>query len=159
MSKKSILVILFIMLASVGIISLYSTFAYNEETTKLDESTANFNLIYSMKKMSENQIIVSPNETKYIDIRLENNYNATVKYGMYYHLISPKKMPDNVMIDLAPESTNKLEDTIKSNQSKTITIKVTNNSEDNIEIIIGALVGFENGNVEELIRDGEVLIK
>ena len=159
MSKKSILIILFIMLASVVIISLYSTFAYDEEAAKLDKSTANYNLIYSMKEASENEITISSNETKYIDITLKNNYEATTRYGMYYHLVSPRKIPDGVTISLADESVDNLEDTIKAGESRTITLKITNNSEDTLDIIVGALVGFENGNIEDLIKDGEVLIK
>ena len=99
MSKKSIIVILLIML-SIGIISLYSTFAYDEETAKLDESNANYNLIYSMKENSNMQVTVGSGEEKYIDITLENIYKSTVRYGMYYYLISPEKLPENVIIIL-----------------------------------------------------------
>lgn len=159
MSKKSIFVILFMMLISIGIVSLYSTFAYDEEATMLDDSKADYNLIYSMRKASENEIIIPSKETKYVDVTLKNDYNNIVKYGMYYHLVSPNKLSNDVIITLAEESSNLLEDTIKPNESKTITIKIINNSEDNIDIIVGALVGFENGNIEELIKEGEYLIK
>ena len=159
MSKKSIFVILFIMIISVGIISLYSTFAYDEENTKLDESNADYNLIYSISESSKNQISIIAKETKFVDITLKNDYNANVKYGMYYRLLSPSKLPENVIITLASESSSPLEDIIKSNETKTITIKVINNSDDNIDLIIGAIVGFENGNIKELIKDDEVIIR
>jgi len=159
MSKKSIFVILFIMVISVGIISLYSTFAYDEENSKLDESNADYNLIYSISESSKNQISIIAKETKFVDIILKNDYNANVKYGMYYHLLSPSKLPENVIITLASESSSPLEDIIKSNETKTITIKVINNSDDNIDLIIGAIVGFENGNIKELIKDDEVIIR
>lgn len=159
MSKKSIFVILFMMLASVVIISLYSTFAYDEEAAKLDESNAENNLIYSIKESSKNEILVSANETKYVDISLKNDYTANVKYGMYYRLLAPSKMPKDVIITLADESLALLEDTIKPNETKTITIKVINNSNSNLDLIIGAIVGFENGNIYELIKDEEVIIK
>ncbi len=159
MSKKSVFVILFMMLVSVGIVSLYSTFAYDEEATKLDDSTADYNFIYSMRQSSENQVVVAPLETKFVDVTLKNNYDTVVKYGTYYHLISPSKLPDNVTINLAAESPDLLEDIIRTKESKTITIKITNNSEENIDLIVGALVGFENGNIEELIKEGDYLIK
>ena len=159
MSKKSIFVILFIMLTSVGIISLYSTFAYDEEASKLDESNANYNLIYSIKETSKNEVSVPTKETKYVDITLKNNYSSNVKYGMYYHMLSPKSLPENVIITLADDSVSQLEDIIKPNEIKTITIKITNNSNTNVNLIIGAIVGFENGNIKELIKDNEVIIK
>ena len=159
MNKKSIYVILFIMLFAVSILSLYTTFAYNEETEKLDDSTANYNLIYSLKDDSNKQINVAGKETKYVDITLNNVYNATVKYGMYYHLLKPNNMPDGVSISLADESRNLLQDTIKSGQSKVISIKIDNKSDYGLELVIGALVGFENGNIEDLLKDNEVIIK
>ena len=159
MTKKSIYIVLFIMLFTVCILSLYTTFAYNEEAKKLDESTANYNLIYSLKDASNKQITVASKETKYVDIKLNNAYNSTVKYGMYYRLLKPNKMPDNINISLSEDSVGLLQDTIKSGESKVVSIKIDNNSEYNIELIIGALVGFENGNIEELLKENEVIIK
>ena len=159
MNKKSIFLILFIMAISVSIISIYSTFAYDEEAAKLDESTADYNLLYTIRKNSENQVFVSPGETKLVDITLKNDYEAVVKYGLYYHLLSPNSMPANVTISLAEESPSLSEDIIKNNEQKTITIKIDNSSDENISLIVGALVGFENGNIKELIEEGEILIK
>ena len=158
MSKKSIVIILLLML-SIGIVSLYTTFAYDEYNTKLDESTANYNLIYSIKEKSNQQIIVGSQEEKYIDVTLKNIYDAPVKYGMYYYLISPQNMPDNVTITLAEESKDPLEDVINPEETRIISLKITNNSDYSVELLIGSLVGFENGEIEELIEKGEVLIK
>ena len=159
MNKKSIYIILFIMLFTVSILSLYTTFAYDEETEMLEESNANYNLIYSLKESSNKQITIGSNEIKYVDITLNNTYSTTVKYGMYYHLNKPNNMPDNVEIGLAEESPNQLQDTIKSGQAKVISIRINNKSEYNLELVIGALVGFENGNIEDLLKDNEVIIK
>jgi len=158
MSKKSIIIILLIML-SVSVVSLYSTFAYDEEAKKLDESNADYNLIYSMKKNSNRQISVGPNEEKYIDITLENDYESIVRYGMYYYLLSPEKMPENVTVELAEDSKDLLENTIKPKQIRSISLKITNASMYTVTMQVGALVGFENGVIEDLVKDGEVLIK
>lgn len=158
MNKKRITIILLILLL-VSIVSLYRTFAYDEEASTLDKSNADYNLIYSLKENSNKYISVSSKEEKYIDITLENTYSSVVKYGMYYYLLNPNKMPDNVTISLSPESPDLLENTIKPNQLRTISLKVTNNSEYNVDLIVGALVGFEKGNIEELLKEGEVLIK
>ena len=159
MTKKSVYIILFIMIFTISILSLYTTFAYDESSEKLDESTANYNLIYSLKDASNKQISIASKDIKYVDIKLNNTYNATVKYGMYYHLLKPNKIPNEVKISLAEDSMNQLQDTIKPGETKVVSIKIDNNSEYNIELIIGALVGFENGNIEELLKDDEVIIK
>ena len=158
MSKKSIIVILLLML-SVGIVSLYTTFAYDEENRILEPSLADYNLIYSIKENSNKQLTVGPKEEKYIDITLKNTYKSTVRYGMYYYLINPTKLPENVTINLSEDSEDLLENNIKPEQIRSISIKITNNSEHQIELIIGALVGFENGKIEDLVENGEVLIK
>ena len=159
MSKKSILIILFLMLLSVGGITLYNTFAYDTEASKLEDSTDNYNLIYSLKESSNKYITVTPHEEKYVDIELNNTYPSTVKYGMYYYLVNPNNMPSNATVTLSPDSVNPVEDLLKPGETKVISIKITNNSEYNLDLIIGALVGFENGDINEIVKSGETLIK
>ena len=159
MSKKSIITVLIVLVISFTIISLYATFAYNEETVKLADSEADYNLIYSLKESSNKQLNIGPNEEKYIDITLTNTYEATVKYGMYYYLINQRQNHNDLEITLAPESDDLLEDTIKPNQTRIVSIKVKNKTTENIELIIGALIGFENGDINDLIKDNEILIK
>ena len=159
MNRKSIFIVLITLLFITIGVSLYSTFAYDEEGSKLNDSLADNNLIYTIKDLSNKSISIAPNTVKYVDIVLENTYQGTIRYGMYYKLLNPNKMPDNVYITKAEESINKLSDTIGVADNKTISIKIVNNSEYNLDIVVGALVGFENGNIEELIKEGEVLIK
>ena len=159
MSKKSILVILVLMLVSVGGITIYNTFAYDEEASKLEDSNADYNLIYSLKENSNKYVSVAQKDEKFIDIELTNTYPATVRYGMYYLLANPSVMPSNVEIKLSDDSPNQAEDILKSAESKTISIRITNNSEYNIDLVVGALIGFEHGDINELVKKGEVLIK
>ena len=116
-------------------------------------------MIYSLKENSNKQVTVAPNEIKYVDVVLTNTYNSTVRYGMYYYMVKPKTAPEGLKIALAPESIDLLENTIKPDQTRTISIQVTNESSDNVDLIIGALIGFENGNISDLIKDNEILIK
>ena len=160
MSKNKIIIVLLIML-SIAVISLYTTYAYeeNNNTFLVDPSISNYNLIYSLKESSNKEIALGPKEEKFIDINLHNTYKSTIKYGMYYYLISPTILPDNVTITLADGSTDKLENIIKPDQTRSISIRITNDSEYAINLIVGALIGYENGEIEELVTDGEVLIK
>lgn len=158
MSKKSIIIVLLLMLM-VGVISLYTTFAIDEEAVKLNESTADRNLIYSIKQNSNQKVVVGSKEEKYLDITLTNIYESAVRYGTYYYLVSPESMPDNVEITVIEESVDLPEDTIEPNETKSISVKVANNSDYPIELILGAIVGFENGEIEDLVEAGEVLIK
>lgn len=158
MSRNKIIIALLIML-SIGIISLYTTFAYQGENMIAEKSNADYNLIYSLKDENSKEISVRANEEKIVDIKLTNTYNSVIKYGMYYYLTTPKKLPENVSITLATDSVFPLEDTINPTDSKTISIKIKNGSEHTVNLILGALIGFENGNIEDLVTEGTVLIK
>ena len=158
MSKNKIIIVLLIML-SIGVISLYTTYAYEENNTIIEPSNSNSELILPLTDIYNKEITVSAQEEKFIDINLKNTYNSTIKYGMYYYMINPSKLPDNVTITLAEGSEDLLENTIKPSQTRNISIKITNDSEYAINLIIGALIGFEHGEIEELVTDGEVLIK
>lgn len=156
MSKNKIIIVLLILL-SIGIISLYTTYGYEENQNELSDS--HYNLMYPLKESTNKEITVGSKEEKFIDISLKNTYEYTIRYGMYYYLINPTKLPDNVTITLSDDSEDLLENTIKPNQTRSISIRITNDSEYAINLIIGALVGFEHGEIEELVTDGEVLIK
>lgn len=158
MSKNKIIVVLLIML-SIGIISLYTTFGYEGENKIQEESNSDYNLIYSLKDSTNKEITVGAKEEKFIDITLKNTYDTTIKYGMYYYLTNPNNLPENVTITLADGSKDLLENTITPQNTRIISIRITNNSEYTISLIVGALIGFEHGNIEELVTDGEVLIK
>ena len=156
MSKNKIIIVLLILL-SIGVISLYTTYAYEDNNEEL--SNHHYNLMYPLIESSNKEIAVGAKEEKFVDISLKNTYENTIRYGMYYYMINPTKLPDGVTITLSEDSEDLLEDIIKPNQTRSISIRITNDSEYAINLIIGALIGFEHGEIEELVTDGEVLIK
>ncbi len=159
MSKNKIIIIL-LMLLSVSVVSLYTTYGLEENTIILPgESSSDYNIISSIKESTNKQISINPMEEKFVDVSLKNTYSSTIKYGMYYYMLSSDKLPDNVTITLSEDSEDLLENTIKPDEERNVSIRITNNSEYSISLIIGALIGFEYGEIEELVTDGEVLIK
>lgn len=159
MSKNKIIIFLLIML-SIGVISLYTTYGLEENNIiSYEESNSDYNIISSIKQSTNKEITLSAKEEKFIDVSLKNTYDSTIRYGMYYYLISPEKLPDNVSITLSEDSEDTLENTIKPDETRNVSIKINNNSEYSINMIIGALIGFEHGEIRDLVTDGEVLIK
>lgn len=157
MSKNKIIIVLLILL-SVGIISLYTTYAYEENDIIFEPLNSN-NIILPLKESTNKEIVLNAKEEKFIDISLNNTYESTIRYGMYYYMINPEKLPDNVTIALSEDSQDILENTIKPSQTRSVSIKIKNDSEYTIKLIIGALIGFEHGEIEDLVTDGEILIK
>lgn len=158
MSRNKIIIVLLVLL-SIGVISLYTTYGFEGNNLAIEPSTSDKNIMISLKESTNKEIVVSSKEEKFIDISLKNTYDSTIRYGMYYYLISPENLPENVKITLAEDSVDLLENIIKPDQTRTVSIKITNDSEYTINLIIGALIGFEHGEIEELVTDGEVLIK
>ena len=157
--KKRIYIFSALLIIVLVVISLYSTFALDEDNNKLEESVADYNLVYSLKENDSKIVSVASKNETYVDVTLTNTYDVTVKYGMYYHLIYPNKIPDGVKISLANTSKAILQDRIKSNETKVVSLKITNDSEYNVQLVVGAIVGFENGNIEDLVNDDVILIK
>lgn len=158
MSKKSIVAIL-MMIFSIGIISMYTTYAFDNEVGTLGESTADHNLIYSISENSNRQISLMAGETKFVDIALTNTLSSPIEYGMYYYAVNPDVLPDGVKISLADSSIDPLEDIIEVNKEKVVSLKLVNDSEYNVMLLVGALIGFENGDIRELETDKQILIK
>lgn len=159
MNKKSILIIAAILLTTFAIISLYSTFAFNEDLAKLDKSSANYNLVYSLKEVSPQEVIVNASDEVYVDLKVNNSYDSNVKYGAYYQLIKPSKGPDGFTVTLVNSSESMQEEVIKPTESKVISVKLTNNSNTQVTVNLGVIVGFENGNIAELTNKDQILIK
>ena len=159
MSKNKIMIVLLIML-SIGIVSLYTTYAYEENNLSPDNIPINSeNIIMSIKNSTSKEINIGPKEEKFLEINITNEEKNTIRYGIYYYMITPEKLPDNVSITLTEDSEDELEDIIKPGSKRIVSLKITNNSEYSIDLILGALAGYENGKLEDLIKYGEILIK
>lgn len=155
LSKKSVIAVL-MMILSFGIISIYSTYAFDEEDATLGESKSDDIVTFVLGQKDANLV---PGEVKFIDVSLFNGNSGDVKYGMYYYSINPSRLPDGVKISLADDSDDPLEDIIKINESKSVSIRIENNSEYNINLRIGAFGGFVKDNIEYFETDNYVLIK
>ena len=152
MNKNKIIIVLLMML-SISIVSLYTTYAYEENNyeQKKDPLEINHNLTVSIKDSKNKEIILNPKEETFVDISLKNDKEqGTLGYGTYYYMMTPAKLPDGATITLAEHSIDPSEGIIKKNESKIISIKITNNSEYLINLVVGGLSGLENGKIEDL---------
>ena len=156
MHKKQLIMLSLIAVLSISIISLYTTFAYDEEAAFLGNSVADYNLMYSIKDSSNREISLNAYEEKFVDIVLNNIYDSDLKYGMYYKLVNGN---GNVLVNITDDSVDPLQGVIKSAETKTISLVIKNESDSKIDVVVGALVGFVQGNIEELQKEGEILIK
>lgn len=157
MKRTIVLTITVLAILALVIISFYSTFAYNEEASKLGDSIANYNLIYSLSESTDNETIIASGQEKYIDLKIKNTYDSIVQYGIYYEMLNPKTVPDG--LEIKPIENAQTIDILKPNEERTIPLRIKNTSDYSVSLIIGSMIGFENGNVLDLINDNKILIK
>lgn len=82
--KNKMIIISFALVVVIIVVSLYTTFAYNDNNNGLTKSNADINLEYSTKDDNSQEVTINHGEEKYIDISLKNTYTSKVKYGIYY---------------------------------------------------------------------------
>lgn len=160
MGKSKIIIILLMML-SIGIISLYTTYAYEEENaieTIIEESTADNNFQSELKESENKEVIIGPKEEKFYEMTLNQPYDENVKYGIFYKMVSPEQLASNVTITLADDSEDILENVIKPGETINVSIKIINDSEYTVTLILDAKGGFENRPIDEIDTDW-ILIK
>ena len=159
MNKKQIIMLLLVLSLSLSIISIYTTFAYDEEAALLDDSQANYNLVYSLKNSSNKNIYINSKDEIFIDIVITNTHEVNLKYGIYYKVINSKDDTKNIIINKADSSPDLLQSIIKPNETKTVSLQIKNEGDFSVNIEVGALVGFVQGRIEDLQKEGEILIK
>ncbi len=157
--KKRLLLIGVIVITAIVMLSLYRTFSLSEnKDTGIIPSNGDLLLTYSLNN-SSNYINVSINEEKYVDINLKNIYNSSVKYGIYYVMKEPKQIVPGLMISIDENTKNINEEILEPLEEKQVTIRIVNNSEYNISLYFGSVVGFEQGDVNSLLEENMILIK
>lgn len=157
--KNKMIIISFALVVVIIVVSLYTTFAYNDNNNGLTKGNADINLEYSTKDDNSQEVIINHGEEKYIDISLKNTYTSKVKYGIYYKMISPNKTPSGLNITKDDRSQGLLESTLNKDEEALVTIKISNDSKYDVKLEIGSLIGFEKGDISTLVSDNQVLIK
>ena len=76
---------------------------------------------------------------------------------MYYKLLNNHDA--NIIVNVVEDSQDPVQSTIDPNETKVVSLRIRNESDGNVELIAGALVGFVQGSIEDLQKDGEILIK
>ena len=74
--KNKMIIISFALVVVIIVVSLYTTFAYNDNNNGLTKSNADINLEYSTKDDNSQEVIINHGEEKYIDISLKNTYTS-----------------------------------------------------------------------------------
>ena len=140
--KHNILLILFVFVTFI-VTGLYQTFSIytSSETPEIIDGLTTYKFILN-KDETSNTIKVAANTSKNMDIIVSNNSDTLLKYGIYY---SSTNTLSDVIINYSKDSKHKATGLIEPNSNYIVSIKVINNSNEDITIDFGLSFGLENG--------------
>ncbi len=144
--RASFILIILIIFVIMG---LYQTFSLMTESTGISYSTNTKTYTFVIGNITEDEIVISENDSKYIDILIKNDKEIDLSYALYYTLETKN---ENLIIGYLKETEAKPSGTILASDTKIISLKAINNSNEITKIKIGVNTGTLNGG--ELKKSG-----
>ena len=149
--KFAFILIIIIVLIIMG---LYQTFSLLTDSAGISYSNNTKTYQFVIGGKEENEILISENDSKYIDVLIKNDKELTLSYALYYNL---DKDNNDITIGYLKESNSKPSGTILDKETKVISLKIINNSNNLVKITLGINNGIQNGG--ELKKSGERITK
>lgn len=141
--SHNFILIIFIFIALLST-TFYQSFSLYTESGSLSliEGIETYSFILNNSN-NTNSVTIKSRNNKYIDITVSNESDISLLYGISYTTSSNL---NNVNIGYLESTTSLPNDTITNNSQKIVTIKIDNNSSNDITINFNILFGFENNN-------------
>ena len=124
------------------VLSLYSTYAMFTESVETDEiinlsaSTINLN----SEIVEYEQITINGNEAKSIMVNISNSTESNLYYGVWYEMVNPASINDNIEIAKLTSSIDSTQGQINTGTKKNVKIVIKNTGSSSITVNIG--VGY-----------------
>lgn len=148
--KQNFILIIFIFITLL-ITELYQTFSLYTESTGINiiDEIKTYNFILNANNTT-NSITIAKGNSKNIAITIANDSDTNLIYSLYY---SSSSNLTNVNIGYLSNTTNLPNGIIKNNTNHIVTIKIDNNSSNDVTIDFNIYYGFENAG--ELILNND----
>ena len=149
MNKKLYLLILLVIpLLIVVIKPTYSKFT-ETITTEKDIVNLNTNLNIKMTNLEEYKTItIGSKDYEIFDIELTNNTDKKVFYSIWYRLIEPSTIDDNIIIAKLINENAETKGELEISETKTISLIIKNNTNNQIKLSIGTATS--NDSIEKI---------
>ena len=138
--KKNYLISIVVM--GLIVLSLYSTYAMFTETVETDE-IINMNasvLPLESKIVEYEQITINGNEAKSIMVSISNSTESDLYYGVWYEMVNPTSINNNIEIAKLTSSTDSTQGQINAGVEKNVKIVIKNTGNSSITVNVG--VGY-----------------
>ena len=90
------------------------------------------------------RITIEAGDMKTIDLNITNSTSDSLYYGVWYEMVEPTSINENIIIAKLDESANPIIGQLTSNETKKVTLYLENSTSEDIIVNIG--VGYSNTN-------------
>lgn len=126
------------------VLSLYSTFAMftaSVNTNDIVNLTAS-NLPTGTETIEYERLTIKSKEKKVIEFTVSNNTNSSLYYGVWYEMIKPTSINDDIVIGKKENTQNDTLGQLQSNSNAKVSFVIENKTSSSVIINIG--VGYSS---------------
>ena len=141
-------VLVVLILFFIAVTGLYQTFSLytSSEGATVADGVKTYQFILNNDN-TENTVLVPANSSKKYHVTISNSENKSLKYGVYYNSSSDLSY---VNLGYLKYSTYQPNGVIPSKEKYEVSLRIDNNSDNDVSIKIGVSYGLENGGDLEL---------
>jgi len=156
--------LLLIIVIGLVFVATYSTYALFTSSLEIGDITLDTELKYTFKINSNQEFTIGGNSKLRFNAIVENDMEGTISYGIYYKMISPTEINDNIIIaEVSDSETLTTSGPIEAGTDNSITVPlvIINDSNEEVKIQIGVRTGYYTDVMtpnDIIYESGEVLI-
>ena len=139
MKKNYLLGLIVLGLISLSVYSTYAMFTSSVETNNIVSLSAS-TLPTNSEIVEYERLTIKSKEKKVIEYTVNNNTNSSLYYGVWYEMINPSSINDDIIIGKSEDTTSDTLGQLSSGSNAKVLFVIENKSSSNIVINVG--VGY-----------------
>ena len=139
MKKNYLLGLIVLGLISLSVYSTYAMFTASVETNDIVSLSAS-TLPTNSEIVEYERLTIKSKEKKVIEYTVNNNTNSSLYYGVWYEMINPSSINDDIVIGKSEDTTNDTLGQLSSGSNAKVLFVIENKSSSNIVVNVG--VGY-----------------
>ena len=139
MKKNYLLGLIIIGLISLSVYSTYAMFTSSVETNDIVSLSAS-TLPTESEIVEYERLTIKSKEKKVIEYTVNNNTNNSLYYGVWYEMINPSSINDDIVIGKSEDTTNDTLGQLSSRSNAKVLFVIENKTDSNIVVNVG--VGY-----------------
>ncbi|MEE3342698.1 MAG: hypothetical protein VZS44_01250 [Bacilli bacterium] len=136
----------------------YAKFSHDYITDE-DAVGITFDFSLNIEDIEEyKSISIDSYDAKIFNIKVTNNTMNTIYYGVWYRMVEPKEINDNIIVAKLEDSVDNTSGDVESNNSKVVSVIVKNKTNKKIKIDFGVASSDKDANSVEYLAGKKLII-